>query len=496
MISELIKKYVQAVIYYSEYQRDDEIYLINKVAKMIGEDIIEDVDVEEINEQVIQEHYCVELVEQLVDRSCSNNIVLTPFQKEQLACELLDLITPLPSVLKKTFYSYRNKEDATNYFYKLCRRNNYIKTREIEKNINFDYHSKYGKLNITINLSKPEKDPRDIEKQSIQQEWKYPKCLLCQEQVGFAGRHNNPCRINHRIIPIILKQTMWGLQYSPYSYYPEHCIVLKEQHDAMKISEQTFFNLLELVHQLPHYFFGSNADLPIVGGSILSHDHYQGGRYIFPMDNAKVLSTFHLKSYPTITIQLLQWPMSVIRLCSQNRKELIRCATNILNHWKDYSNDMLNIKAYTNGVSNHTITPIARYRNNQYELNLVLRDNHTTLEFPDGVFHPHQDVQHIKKENIGLIEVMGLAILPPRLKREIEEIKCYLLGNSGSDIAIYHKQWVSKIKQKYANISEENIDQILQKEIGKKFERVLEDSGVFKQNEKGIQAFKDFILEL
>lgn len=495
MIGKILKKYVDAIIFYTDYEQEDTIYLVNSILSLIGEYDVDNMVLQD--ESTFEERHitdCYQLVLQLVERACSNGVVQTQLQQEQLACQLLNFITPMPSALQKRFNQFSNKIDATDYFYALSQRNNYIKTIEIAKNIQFDYIGKYGKLAITINLSKPEKDPKEIASKVNVVSTNYPKCLLCKEQVGFIGHSTNPPRVNHRIIHIELDNKKWGFQYSPYAYYNEHCIVFSHAHEPMKITRATFKNLLSLVSQFPHYFFGSNADLPIVGGSILTHDHYQGGRYVFPMDNAEVLDTFKLDEFQSVKGQLLKWPLSVVRLVSSNINQLVDMAEYILNQWRQYHNEQLNIIAYTNEVSHHTITPIARFRNGQYELDLVLRDNNVSEQYPDGVFHPHPDVQHIKKENIGLIEVMGLAILPPRLKRELEEIKQYLLGDTSVRIATYHQDWVNELSK--LEFDSHTIDQLLHEAVGKKFERVLEDAGVFKQTTEGLEQFKNFIATL
>lgn len=350
-------------------------------------------------------------------------------------------------------------------------------------------------MEITINLSKPEKDPEQIkrERELKETEINYPACLLCRENEGYVGRVDHPARSNHRVIPVQLKDEQCFLHYSPYVYYPEHCILLSKEHRDMRIHEQTFVNLLEFVHQFPHYFIGSNADLPIVGGSILSHDHYQGGLHEFAMSRATDLERFTLQAYPSIQGSILKWPLSVIRLRSLDRHELIKASTFILNTWRLYSDPESDILASTGNTPHNTITPIARYQNGNYELDLVLRNNRTSEEHPLGLFHPHADVHHIKKENIGLIEVMGLAVLPARLQEELLEVERFLLDEPHK-MADYHQPWARELKKHaHGQLSKKAVSGFLKEALGKRFTRILEDAGVFKQNEEGLQAFKRFV---
>lgn len=416
--------------------------------------------------------------------------------REISEAQIMNLLTPLPSVVNHEFHRYYQKspELATNYFYRLSQENNYIKTREIAKNSHFSVPTKYGELEITINLSKPEKDPKQIilEKSALQAN--YPKCLLCMENEGYQGRVNHPARSNHRIVRLSLNDERWGLQYSPYAYYSEHCIFLSEEHRPMKIQQATFRKLLAIVKEFPHYFAGSNADLPIVGGSILAHDHYQGGRHTFAMAQAPIMEHFKLKEFPEISMGIVKWPMSVIRLSGKDVSELELAATHVLKKWEDYSDQAVGILANDeDGTPHNTITPIARKNGAYFELDLVLRNNSRTDDYPDGIFHPHQDVQHIKKENIGLIEVMGLAILPPRLKNELQEVEDFLLGKV-TKVAEYHQSWAEKLKNKERMITPENVHEIVEQAVGKVFLRVLEDAGVYKQNDIGLAAFKKFIM--
>ena len=350
-------------------------------------------------------------------------------------------------------------------------------------------------MDITINLYKPEKDPKAIAAAKTAKQSGYPKCLLCKENEGYAGRVNHPARQNHRIIPVTIQGDTWGFQYSPYVYYNEHCIVFNGRHIPMKIDHNAFCKLFDFVKQFPHYFVGSNADLPIVGGSILSHDHFQGGHYEFAMAKAPVERSFTVKGFEDIKAGVVKWPMSVIRLSGPDTERIIALADVILNKWRSYTDEEAFIYAETEGEPHNTITPIARKRGNDYELDLVLRNNITTEEHPLGVYHPHADLHHIKKENIGLIEVMGLAVLPARLKGEIEALKEAVLTGAdlrGNELLEKHADWVDEFSKKYDKIDDSNIDEILQKEIGLVFMRVLEDAGVYKRTPEGQKAFDRF----
>lgn len=416
--------------------------------------------------------------------------------KEQFEAAVMDLITPLPSELNRIFWEKyaQNKQDATNYFYALSQANDYIKTRNIAKNIAFTTPSSYGDLEITINLSKPEKDPKEIAAAKLAPASNYPKCLLCMENEGYQGRNNHPARQNHRIVRLTLNGRPYGMQYSPYVYYNEHSIFLSESHTPMAVNRQCFDNLLAIVDVLPHYFAGSNADLPIVGGSILSHDHYQGGRHIFPMEKASAYQSVTLINHPHLEAELVNWPMSVIRLRGSNATDLANAAEDILTKWRSYSDEDADILAYSNDTPHNTITPIARRKGDLFEMDLVLRNNRTTDEFPDGIFHPHQDVQHIKKENIGLIEVMGLAILPPRLVEEVALIERFLLDEIAlTDVPQLHQTWAQELREQHTNTTASNVHDIVEKAIGSKFARVLEDAGVYKQTTEGRQAFERFL---
>ncbi|MFP7412710.1 UDP-glucose--hexose-1-phosphate uridylyltransferase [Priestia filamentosa] len=491
-IFSVIQSLVEKAFAVNLIESEDRIYARNRLLSLLGFEGFPE-HMEETEEGEIPD-----LVEKLVSYAVEKNLISDLLdQKEMLSSDIMNVFLPRPSEVNRTFYELYKKDPAhaTNYFYTLSQNSNYIQTKRIAKNIAYKVNTDYGELDITINLSKPEKDPKQIaaEKQKKQTEYPYPKCLLCIENEGYEGRIGHPARSNHRMIRMNLTNEEWLLQYSPYVYYNEHCIVLSSEHRDMKISKSTFTRLLEFVEKFPHYFIGSNADLPIVGGSILTHDHYQGGNYEFSMAKANENHVFTLKEFPNVHGAIVNWPMSVIRLRSQNREELVRASSLVLETWKNYSDSRVSIEAYTGDTPHNTVTPIARMRDGQFEIDLVLRNNRTTEDYPLGIFHPHEDVHHIKKENIGLIEVMGLAVLPARLEKELKEVAQFLLGEQ-NEIATYHLHWAEEIKEKYGDqLPKENITEALQKEVGMKFLRVLEDAGVFKQDSEGREAFRNFI---
>ena len=423
--------------------------------------------------------------------------------------KLMGLMTPRPSEVLHEF-ERRYAEDpeaATDYFYQLSCDSDYIRTYRVRKDRKWIAPTRYGDLDITINLSKPEKDPKAIAAALTKRQDAYPKCLLCPENEGYAGRLDHPARQTIRLIPLRLGGTQWYMQYSPYVYYNEHCIVLSEDHVPMKIERATFQRLLEFVSIFPHYTVGSNADLPIVGGSILTHEHFQGGRYTFAMERASLRETVTFKDYEDIQAGIVEWPMSVIRLDGSDPDRIVELASRILSAWRAYSDASVDILSETDGTPHNTITPIARRRGDLYELDLVLRNNRTTEEYPLGIFHPHQELHHIKKENIGLIEVMGLAVLPARLLQEMEDLKAAILA--GEDIAgvpglAAHADWAKEILEKYPDYapekiaegekpSKEALDGIIEAEIGLVFAKVLEHAGVYKDTEEGRAAFHRFI---
>lgn len=481
---DLIRKFVEQVIEKSDYTELDKYYLYNHVLHLVGK-----------CEKECQEASIIDVKDALVEQAVLNQkIDDLSSSKDSLGCELMDLITPIPSVLNQRFNEMyaQDKKRAIADFYELSKANDYVKTKAIAKNIYFKTPTDYGNLEITINLSKPEKDPKQIALAKKLAPSGYPLCQLCMENEGYYGRVDHPARTNHRIVRFNLGEEVWGFQYSPYAYFNEHCIFLDGKHEPMVISKETFSNLLEIVEKFPGYFAGSNADLPIVGGSILTHEHYQGGRHVFAMEEAPVEKSFRFAGFENVSAGIVKWPMSVIRLNGSDKAELVSLSAKILDSWRKYSDEKVNVKAFDGDVLHHTITPIARMKNGNYELDLVLRDNQTSEEYPDGIFHPHKDVQHIKKENIGLIEVMGLAILPPRLKDELAEVGKHILGTS-NEMKEYHRVWADEIKQNHPEATAENIAEIVNQETGRVFARVLEDAGVYKRNEQGQEAFMRFV---
>ena len=482
----VINNFVEQVIQSGLYKPMDYSYVKNRVLALVGEEgantPTSETDIKKLKDML------VELAE------TNGKVGSLAEEKDCLGAELMNFITPIPSAVNEKFWStyQESPEKAVNDFYQLSKDNDYIKLSAIAKNIAFRAETKYGSLEITINLSKPEKDPKAIAAEKLIKASNYPKCLLCMENEGYQGRVNYPARANHRIIRMKLGDEEWGLQYSPYSYFNEHAIFLNTKHIPMAITPKTFEQLLEIVDIIPGYFAGSNADLPIAGGSILSHNHYQGGKYVFPMEVAECETNFVFSGFEDIQAGIVKWPMSVLRLRGTNKQRIVELASKILKSWQGYTDLEADIIATTGEIPHHTITPIARVVDGQFEMDLVLRDNHTSELHPDGVYHPHKDVQHIKKENIGLIEVMGLAILPPRLKTELEEVEKYLLGKDNA-IADYHLEWADQLKEKYPNVKEEEINSVVQHEVGQVFARVLEDAGVYKNTPFGHEAFMRFV---
>ncbi len=415
--------------------------------------------------------------------------------------KIMNCLMPRPAQVQETFWKKyeESPEAATDYFYQLSQNSDYIRRYRIKKDRKWTVDSPYGTIDITINLSKPEKDPKAIAAAKNAKQSSYPKCLLCMENEGYAGRMNHPARENHRIIPITVNDCPWGFQYSPYVYYNEHCIVFNGQHVPMKIERNTFVKLFDFVKLFPHYFLGSNADLPIVGGSILSHDHFQGGHYTFAMEKAPMEELVTIPGYEDVEAGIVKWPLSVLRIRSKDEKRLIDLASHVLEVWRGYTDEEAFVFAETEGEPHNTITPIAGKKGEFFELDLTLRNNITTEEHPLGVYHPHAQYHHIKKENIGLIEVMGLAVLPARLKTELEGLaECILEGKDpAKDAALEkHAEWVKAFLPKYENITRENVMEILQEEVGQVFVHVLEDAGVYKCTEEGRKAFKRFLAAL
>lgn len=483
------------------FEKEDVTYMRNSLIELfkLDEYIIEKIEAEELEN-------ATSILDNLLDYAYKKGLLEsnTPVYRDLLDTKIMSLLMPRPSQVINNFnllYNI-NKKAATDYLYDLSKSCDYVRTSRIAQNITWKTNTNYGHIDITINLSKPEKDPKAIAAARSVVSASYPKCLLCKENVGYTGRLNHPARQNLRIVPFSLANEEWNLQYSPYSYYNEHCIILSSEHVPMVISKDTFDRNLEFVEKFPHYFIGSNADLPIVGGSILTHDHYQGGRYEFAMAKAKDVYEIKIQGYEDIKISIVKWPLSVIRISGADRQILSELGEKILNHWRNYSDEIVGIFSHSNEIPHNTITPIARKREKNYELDLVLRNNRCDEQHPDGIFHPHKELHHIKKENIGLIEVLGLAVLPARLKDELADIKECLLDEYKEykmleeASLIQYLDWYNEIKLKYNNINKDNIDSIIEDEVGFVFEKVLEHCGVFKWNEDGKKAMKNYMESL
>jgi len=472
---------------------EDVVYAANRLLDVLH--------VEEYIPEAVEEtlQTATPILENMLDYAAAKGLIEgTTDERDLFDTRIMDCVMPRPS---EVVYAFRTRyarapQEATDYYYCLSIASNYIRKARIDKNIAWKAATDYGDLDVTINLSKPEKDPRDIAKAKLAKASGYPKCLLCRENEGYAGRVNHPARETHRLIPLELSGRPYFLQYSPYTYYNEHCIVLSEHHVPMQISRETFENLAAFLEIFPHYFAGSNADLPIVGGSILSHDHYQGGRYTFAMERAAVEREYIFANYPQVRAGRVKWPMSTLRLTSSDKGALVALATKILAAWRTYSDASVEILAQTDAPHN-TITPIARRRGSDFEFDLVFRNNRTTAEHPLGLFHPHAEVHHIKKENIGLIEVLGLAILPARLKDEMAVVRRELLHGTEDISALAavekHADWYKRVRAAHPAVTEENVDGILRDEIGAVFLQVLIHAGVFKRDAAGMAAFDRWI---
>jgi len=490
---ENIKKLVQYGINTGLTPECERIYTTNLLLDLFQENDYEDIACD-LSKIVLED-----VLKELLDEACSRGIVEdSVVYRDLFDTKVMNCLMPRPAQVQKSFWEdYAvSPEHATEKYYKFSQDSDYIRRYRIKKDRKWTVDTDYGTLDITINLSKPEKDPKAIAAARNAKNSAYPKCQLCMENEGYAGRTNHPARENHRIIPITINESAWGFQYSPYVYYNEHCIVFNGEHTPMKIDRAAFTKLFDFVKQFPHYFLGSNADLPIVGGSILSHDHFQGGHYTFAMAKAPVVENFTVKGYEDVTAGIVKWPLSVIRLQCANENRIIDLAEHILKAWRGYTDEAAFIFAETEGQPHNTITPIARKRGELYELDLTLRNNITTEEHPLGVYHPHGKLHHIKKENIGLIEVMGLAVLPARLKGELELLKEYILEGKeirSEESIEKHADWVEEFLPQYPEINAENVEEILQKEVGKVFCQVLEDAGVYKYTPEGLEAFRRFI---
>ena len=497
MIEESIAKLVQYGMEQGLLQEEDRIYAINRILEVLKLD-----DYQE-PEQVPEHPDLEETLNELLDYAAEKGLMEhnSVVYRDLFDTKLMDCLMPRPSEVTAKFRELYQKSpvEATDYFYKLSQDSNYIRRYRIKKDMRWSVPSPYGDIDISINLSKPEKDPKAIAAAKLAKQSGYPKCLLCKENVGYAGRVNHPARQNHRIIPLKINGTDWGFQYSPYVYYNEHCIVFSFEHIPMKIERATFVKLFDFIKLFPHYFIGSNADLPIVGGSILSHDHYQGGHYTFAMAKAPIEQHFMIPGYEDVEAGIVKWPLSVIRIRSGNEKRLIDLAEHILECWRGYTDEAAFVFAETDGEPHNTITPIARKVGDTFELDLALRNNITTEEYPLGVYHPHAEYHHIKKENIGLIEVMGLAILPARLKEEMELLAEYLVEKKdirSCEALEKHADWAEKIVPLHPELNADNVMDILKEEIGKVFVGVLEDAGVYKCTKEGREAFARFLKTL
>ena len=492
MINTSIRKLINYGLECGLIEKEDEIYTINRVLEILNLD--------EYNEPSEECEYdgLEEILSEILAFAVETGLIEDDITSRDLFdTKVMSALVPRPSEVISDFNDLYeiSPEMATDYYYKLSRDTDYIRRYRIKKDMKWKTETEYGEIDITINLSKPEKDPKAIAAARNAKASSYPKCLLCIENEGYRGRINHPARQNHRIIPIEIDSQQWGFQYSPYVYYNEHCIVFNGSHTPMVIDGKAFKKLFDFVKLFPHYFIGSNADLPIVGGSILSHEHFQGGNYEFAMAKAPVEKEFSSAQYPDVKIGIVKWPMSVIRLSGKDSDRLVELGEKILTAWRAYTDEEAFIFAETDGEKHNTITPIARMKGEDYELDLVLRNNITTEEHPDGVYHPHKELHNIKKENIGLIEVMGLAVLPARLKTELKLVEEALINGTDladNELTLKHKEWADSFKGNYT-ITADNAEKIVQDEVGKVFSKVLEHAGVYKRDEKGQAAFSRFI---
>ena len=501
-IYENIKRLTSYALITSLIPKEDVIYTENRLLELFKLDGFETPEVGELPEVKVSD--LEEILKEMLDYAGQNGV----FEDSGIASrdlfdtKIMGQLVPPPSDVIDTFttlFDEVSPEAATNWYYKFSCDTDYIRRYRVCKDLKWKTTTEYGDLDITINLSKPEKDPKAIAAARNAKQGGYPACLLCKENEGYAGRMNHPARQNHRIIPLALNGEEWNLQYSPYVYYNEHCIVFDSKHVPMKIDRDTFCRLLDFITLFPHYTLGSNADLPIVGGSILTHNHFQGGRYTFPMEVAGIKKEIKIGKFPEVKAGIVNWPMSVIRLDSEDKEKLIEVSDYILGKWRKYTDEKSFVFAETDGEPHNTITPIARRNGDLYELDLVLRNNITTEEHPLGVFHPHQNLHHIKKENIGLIEVMGLAVLPSRLKKELADLSEAII--SGADIRAdeklaIHADWADEIKAKYPDFNKDNCEEIIHKETGLVFSKVLEDAGVYKNTDEGLAGFMRFVESL
>lgn len=493
-INKLIKELVNYGQHTGLVQPEDEMYTVNRLLEILQLDEY----VEPKSASMVPD--LESTLGQIMDWAYEHGLLEenTVGYRDLFDTKLMGALTPAPGVVIQRFRELYSKspQKATDFYYNFSCDTDYIRRYRIAKDMRWTTDTEYGTLDVTINLSKPEKDPKAIAAARNAKQSSYPKCLLCPQNEGYAGRLNHPARQSHRIIPITVEGEKWGFQYSPYVYYNEHCIVFNRKHTPMKIDESAFRKLLSFIRQFPHYFLGSNADLPIVGGSILAHEHFQGGHYEFAMERAQIKTPIKIAGYEQVEAGIVNWPMSVIRISHEDSEVIVKMASHILDTWRNYTDAEAFIFAQTGDEPHNTITPIARMRDGKYELDLVLRNNITTEEYPLGVYHPHQELHHIKKENIGLIEVMGLAVLPARLKDEMAKLGEYIV--EGKDIRSEeslekHADWVEEFLPKYESVNEDNVEEILQEEIGIVFKKVLEHAGVYKNTPDGEAAFMKFI---
>ena len=494
MVDNVIKNLVDYGVKNGLVEAEDVVFVTNRILEVLNMDAY----APEENAPLMTdlEEMLKELLDYAVEKGVLENDSIV--YRDLFDTKIMSCLVPRPSEVNKKFWDLYNESPkaATDYFYKFSQDTDYIRSYRIKKDMRWKVDSEYGKIDISINLSKPEKDPKAIAAAKLAPQSSYPKCLLCYENVGYAGRVNHPARQNHRIISLEINNAPWGLQYSPYVYYNEHCILFNKEHIPMKIERATFIKLLDFVKIFPHYFIGSNADLPIVGGSILSHDHYQGGCYTFAMETAPIEKEISIPGYEDVTAGIVKWPMSVIRISHKDAGRLVDLAEHILNAWRGYTDEAAMILAETDGEPHNTITPIARRRGELFELDLVLRNNLTTKEHPLGLYHPHAQYHNIKKENIGLIEVMGLAVLPARLKEEMKLLSEYIISGRdmrNNETLAKHADWAQSFLSRHKNINGDNVMDIIQAEIGDVFVHVLEDAGVYKCTEDGRNAFMRFI---
>lgn len=495
-MNESVKKLITYALDCGLIQQEDKVYMTNRILEIIGADEYE--EPAESYESIDLEAVLSDLMDYALESGALKENDIT--HRDLFDTKIMGALVPAPSQVISNFRSLyaSSPTEATDWYYKFSCDTDYIRRYRIKKDLKWVTSTKYGDLDITVNLSKPEKDPKAIAAAKLMKQSGYPKCMLCVETEGYAGRLNAPARQNHRIIPITIDNSPWGFQYSPYVYYNEHCIVFNSEHTPMKIDKSAFRKLFDFVKLFPHYFVGSNADLPIVGGSILSHEHFQGGNYEFAMAKAESEAYYTVKGFEDIECSRVKWPMSVIRISGKDSDRLVELADLILTKWRAYTDEECFIFAETDGEKHNTITPIARMKGDRFELDLVLRNNITTDEHPLGVFHPHAELHNIKKENIGLIEVMGLAVLPSRLKNEMAMLREAILQGrdiSADEVLSKHSDWFNSFKDSYT-FTEENTEDILHEEIGKVFEKVLEHAGVYKRDENGVKGFDRFVESL